>query len=88
MRWLPYRCPSTAAAGSTSLWSHCRGYWQGGVLVRQGKQRWGAKVIERLAHDLRQAFPQMSGPSPSNLIAMRAFARRGPLVGRATSAEK
>ncbi len=33
-------------------------YWQIGrdILVRQARQGWGAKVIERLAHDLRTAF--------------------------------
>ncbi|MGO1271163.1 MAG: DUF1016 N-terminal domain-containing protein, partial [Pseudomonas helleri] len=34
-------------------------YWQIGrdILARQADQGWGAKVIERLAHDLRAAFP-------------------------------
>ncbi|MEJ1268774.1 DUF1016 N-terminal domain-containing protein [Pantoea ananatis] len=38
-------------------------YWQtgGDILVRQAEQGWGAKVIERLAHDLRTAFPEMKG---------------------------
>ncbi|EXF44782.1 hypothetical protein BAY1663_02761 [Pseudomonas sp. BAY1663] len=36
-------------------------YWQIGrdILQRQAEQGWGAKVIERLAHDLRTAFPEM-----------------------------
>jgi hypothetical protein len=36
-------------------------YWQIGrdILARQASQGWGAKVIERLAHDLRTAFPEM-----------------------------
>ncbi len=36
-------------------------YWQIGneILARQAAQGWGAKVIERLAHDLRHAFPEM-----------------------------
>ena len=44
-------------------------YWQIGrdILARQAEQGWGAKVIERLAHDLRTAFPQMKGFSPGNL---------------------
>ena len=52
-------------------------YWQIGrdILTRQAKQGWGAKVIERLAHDLRTAFPQMKGFSPRNLKYMRAFAQ-------------
>ena len=51
-------------------------YWQIGrdILTRQAKQGWGAKVIERLAHDLRSAFPDMKGFSRSNLLYMRAFA--------------
>lgn len=31
-------------------------------------------MIERLAHDLRAAFPEMKGFSPRNLKYMRAFA--------------
>ena len=46
-----------------------------GVPQRQG---WGAKVIERLAHDLRTAFPEMKGFSPRNLKYMRAFAEAWP----------
>ena len=42
------------------------------------RQGWGAKVIERLAHDLRTAFPQMKGFSPRNLKYMRAFAEAWP----------
>jgi predicted nuclease of restriction endonuclease-like (RecB) superfamily len=51
-------------------------YWQIGseILTRQAEQGWGAKVIERLAHDLRTAFPEMKGFSPRNLKYMRAFA--------------
>ncbi|MDR1284347.1 MAG: PDDEXK nuclease domain-containing protein [Opitutaceae bacterium] len=55
-------------------------YWQIGrdVLARQSRQGWGAKVIERLAHDLRNAFPDMKGFSRSNLMYMRAFAEAWP----------
>ncbi|APB33135.1 protein of unknown function DUF1016 [Gloeomargarita lithophora Alchichica-D10] len=51
-------------------------YWQIGrdILERQAEQGWGAKVIERLAHDLRSAFPNMKGFSRTNLMYMRAFA--------------
>jgi predicted nuclease of restriction endonuclease-like (RecB) superfamily len=51
-------------------------YWQIGrdILTRQTEQGWGAKVIDRLAHDLRTAFPDMRGFSPRNLKYMRAFA--------------
>ncbi len=55
-------------------------YWQIGrdILARQTEQGWGAKVIERLAHDLRAAFPDMKGFSPRNLKYMRAFAEAWP----------
>ena len=55
-------------------------YWQIGrdILARQAAQGWGAKVIERLAHDLRAAFPEMKGFSPRNLKYMRAFAEAWP----------
>ncbi|MBU6186771.1 MAG: DUF1016 family protein [Cyanobacteria bacterium REEB444] len=55
-------------------------YWQIGrdILERQNRQGWGAKVIERLAQDLRSAFPDMKGFSPRNLKYMRAFAEAWP----------
>jgi hypothetical protein len=41
-------------------------YWQIGrdILARQQEQGWGARVIDRLAADLRRAFPEMQGFSP------------------------
>lgn len=55
-------------------------YWNIGnaILVRQDKQGWGAKVVDRLAHDLRTSFPDMQGFSVRNLKYMRAFARCWP----------
>lgn len=55
-------------------------YWQIGcdILSKQHEQGWGAKVIERLAHDLHSAFPDMKGFSPRNLKYMRAFAQAWP----------
>lgn len=57
-------------------------YWHIGhdILVRQAAQGWGAKVIERLANDLRTAFPETKGFSPRNLKYMRAFAEAWPDV--------
>ena len=51
-------------------------YWHVGriILARQEQEGWGAKVIDRLSYDLRQAFPEMSGLSARNLKYMRAFA--------------
>ena len=58
-------------------------YWDIGrvILDRQEREGWGAKVIDRLAADLRGAFPGMKGFSPRNLKYMRAFAGAWP--GRA-----
>jgi DUF1016 N-terminal domain len=55
-------------------------YWQIGrdILQRQTQQGWGTKVIDRLAADLRCAFPDMTGFSPRNLRYMRAFAAAWP----------
>lgn len=54
-----------------------RVYWQIGreILDRQAELGWGAKVIERLSHDLRKSFPDLGGFSRANLMYMRAFAR-------------
>jgi len=51
-------------------------YWDIGrkILERQESAGWGAKVIDRLAADLREAFPDARGFSPRNLKYMRAFA--------------
>ncbi len=55
-------------------------YWQIGrdILSRQKQQGWGAKVIDRLAKDLKIAFPEMKGFSRTNLLYMRAFAEAYP----------
>ena len=55
-------------------------YWQIGrdILARQERESWGAKVIDRLACDLKAAFPEMKGFSPRNLKYMRAFAEAWP----------
>ena len=52
-------------------------YWEIGtaILARQQKQGWGAKVVDRLAHDLRTTFPDMQGFSVRNLKYMRTFAQ-------------
>ncbi|UQA62929.1 PDDEXK nuclease domain-containing protein [Polyangium aurulentum] len=36
-----------------------------------GKEGWGERVVERLANDLRETFPTMSGFSRTNLFYMR-----------------
>lgn len=55
-------------------------YWQIGrdILERQEREGWGAKVIDRLATDLRTEFPDMKGFSPRNLKYMRKFSEAWP----------
>ena len=55
-------------------------YWRiaRDILARQERENWGAKVIDRLAADLKKAFPEMKGFSPRNLKYMRAFAQAWP----------
>jgi predicted nuclease of restriction endonuclease-like (RecB) superfamily len=55
-------------------------YWGVGrtILEKQTREGWGAKVIDRLSADLREAFPDMSGLSPRNLKYMRSFAVAWP----------
>ena len=50
-------------------------YWSIGrdIVQRQRREGWGAKVIDRLAADLRSEFPEMSGLSRTNVYRMRAF---------------
>jgi predicted nuclease of restriction endonuclease-like (RecB) superfamily len=44
-------------------------YWSIGreILLRQERQGWGSKVIDRLSQDLKRAFPDMKGFSTTNL---------------------
>jgi predicted nuclease of restriction endonuclease-like (RecB) superfamily len=55
-------------------------YWRIGkeILERQDRQGWGAKIIDRLAADLRHEFPGMKGLSTTNLKYMRHFAACWP----------
>ncbi len=55
-------------------------YWSIGsdILTRQKEQGWGAKVIDRLAQDLRHAFPAIKGFSARNLKYMRKLAEAYP----------
>ena len=48
------------------------------ILARQEAEGWGAKVIDRLSADLREAFPDMGGLSPRNLLSMKLFAEAFP----------
>lgn len=55
-------------------------YWHIGrdILERQDRAGWGAKVIDRLAVDLHNEFPDIKGFSRTNLLYMRAFAEAWP----------
>lgn len=57
------------------------------ILERQNRQGWGAKVIDLLSADLREAFPDMKGLSSSNLKYMRFFAQECPdrIIGQQTA---
>jgi predicted nuclease of restriction endonuclease-like (RecB) superfamily len=75
------RLRAVAAANQELL----RGYWEIGseILRRQQQEGWGSKVIDRLAVDLRAAFPGVKGFSSRSLKYMRAFAAawpEGPVV--------
>ena len=55
-------------------------YWEiGGLLdARQAAEGWGAGVIPRLAHDIRNELPEIKGFSARNMDRMVAFARAYP----------
>lgn len=55
-------------------------YWDVGqtILKRQETEGWGARVVDRLSSDLRNAYPDMRGLSARNLKYMRAFAAAWP----------
>lgn len=55
-------------------------YWHVGreILARQTYEGYGTRVIDRLAADLKRAFPDAAGLSPRNLRYMRAFAAAWP----------
>lgn len=55
-------------------------YWDLGaaILQKQSASGWGAKVIDRLSADLKEAFPTMKGFSARNLKYMRKFAQEWP----------
>ena len=59
------------------------------ILQRQTQQAWGAKVIDRLASDLKAAFPDMKGFSGRNIKYMRYFAEHCPqqLIGQQPAAQ-
>lgn len=73
-----------ARAANTEL---LMAYWRIGhtIAAQQAEHGWGAKVIDRLATDLRREFPKVRGLSRSNLYSMRAFAQAWPELDVAAS---
>jgi len=57
-------------------------YWEIGkvILAQQKNEGWGAKIIDRLAADLKIEFPDETGFSVRNLKYMRAFAEAYPTL--------
>lgn len=55
-------------------------YWTIGdeIIRRQEEHGWGARIVDRLAQDLRISYPEMRGFSPRNLKYMRKFAMEWP----------
>lgn len=48
------------------------------IQQRQEAHGWGAKLVERLAIDLKDAFPKVNGGATSNLKYIRFFAQHFP----------
>ena len=55
-------------------------YWNIGneILRRQQNEGWGARVIDLLSKDIKDALPGTGGFSPKNLKYMRKFAELWP----------
>jgi len=70
------RCRAVVAANTELV----NLYWQIGneILQRQRSAHWGDRVLDRLASDLREAFPEIKGFSSRNLKYMRYFAEHCP----------
>ena len=48
-------------------------YWEIGAMIveKQEKAKWGSKLIEQIAKDLKAEFPNLTGFSRSNLYSMK-----------------
>ena len=55
-------------------------YWEIGsrLQLKQKSEGWGAKTIEKLAKDLKSAFPDLKGFSLTNIKYMVQFAKEYP----------
>jgi predicted nuclease of restriction endonuclease-like (RecB) superfamily len=65
------------AIGESRVNSALLAHRQGDSALQQS-EGWGAKVVDRLAGDLRAEFPETRGLSRSNLLSVRAFAEAYP----------
>lgn len=57
-------------------------YWTIGQTLVERRQQdgWGAKVVDRLAGDLRAEFPDMTGLSSRSLVYMQTMAKTWPVA--------
>ncbi len=64
-------------------------YWEIGntILELQKEEGWGAKIIDKLAIDLKMEFSDFKGLSVRNLKYMRAFAEAYPAIVQPTAAQ-
>lgn len=64
-------------------------YWEIGqtFLLMQQQEGWGAKVIDKIAVDLKTDFPDFKGLSVRNLKYVVAFAKAFPLFGQQLAAQ-
>jgi predicted nuclease of restriction endonuclease-like (RecB) superfamily len=55
-------------------------YWAIGrdILTQETQEGWGAKVVDKLAKDLKASFPEMKGFSARNLRYLKLFAETYP----------
>ncbi len=55
-------------------------YWEIGAKLhaKQKNEGWGSRVVQRLANDLKSAFPDMKGFSLTNIKYMMQFAKEYP----------
>lgn len=55
------------------------------ILDRQAEQGWGAKIVDRLSHDLREAFPDFSPNSGRKAHGWPTRLQRWSTAGPGTS---
>ena len=48
-------------------------YWELGKMIAEQENVWGSKLIEQVAQDLKDEFPEMKGLSRSNLSYAKQF---------------